>query len=177
MESDRPTIMIAYGSQTGTAIEVAQDLQRLLQKRYFNTQFSSMNDIPISALPHYTIILFVCATSGQGDVPDNMATFWRNLLRRNIPNNYLRDVYYSVFSLGDSTYAKYNFAGKMLYKRVENIGAIPLCERGDGDDQHPCGLYGDFFPWCEMLFETLMTMYPLPPGTDIIGDDVLYVLV
>ena len=30
------------------------------------------------------MVIFVCATTGQGDQPDNMVKFWRSLLKRNL---------------------------------------------------------------------------------------------
>lgn len=50
--------------------------------------------------------VFVCATTGQGDPPDNMKQFWRFLLRRNLPRDSLIHFKYGVIGLGDSTYLK-----------------------------------------------------------------------
>ena len=53
------------------------------------------------------VVVFVCATTGQGDEPDNMKQFWRFLLRKSLPHDSLAAVQFSVLGLGDSSYAKY----------------------------------------------------------------------
>ncbi len=63
---------------------------------------------------------------GQGDEPDNMHKFWRFLLRKTLPADSLVAMQYGVFGLGDSSYAKYNFAAKKLAKRLTQLGAV--CE-------------------------------------------------
>jgi sulfite reductase alpha subunit-like flavoprotein len=46
--------------------------------------------------------VFVASTTGDGEVPSNMATFWKFLLRRDLPPQALEDVHVAVFGLGDS---------------------------------------------------------------------------
>ncbi len=46
--------------------------------------------------------MFVASTTGDGEVPSNMATFWKFLLRRDLPPQALEDVHVAVFGLGDS---------------------------------------------------------------------------
>jgi sulfite reductase alpha subunit-like flavoprotein len=61
----------------------------------------------------------------------------------------------------------------MMNARLVQLGARPLMERGDGDDQHRLGLYGGFIPWITSLSSLLSTMYPLPIGESIQLDSVL----
>ena len=37
-----------------------------------------------------SVVIFVCATTGQGDQPDNMTKFWRSLLKRTLPKVFLK---------------------------------------------------------------------------------------
>lgn len=76
-----------------------------------------------------------------------------------------------MFGLGDSGYSRYNFAAKLLYKRLLTLGATSLIRRGDGDEQHPIGLYGELIPWLEELCSVLLKLYPLPEGKEIIEDE------
>ena len=57
-------------------------------------------------LIHEGVCLFVCATTGQGDPPDNMQQFWKFLLRRNLPSTSLVSLSFTVIGLGDSSYTK-----------------------------------------------------------------------
>lgn len=52
------------------------------------------------------VCVFVCATTGQGDPPDNMTQFWRFILRRNLPSDSLSSLQYAVAGLGDSSYTR-----------------------------------------------------------------------
>ena len=39
-----------------------------------------------------------------------------------------------VFGLGNKTYEHYNTIGRYIDKRLEELGAERVCERGEGDD-------------------------------------------
>ncbi|CAN6893688.1 unnamed protein product [Brassica oleracea var. botrytis] len=102
------------------------------------------NSTRYSSLPHEDAILFVVSTTGKGDSPDSFKEFWRFLLQRNLGNSWLQRVRFAVFGLGDSGYQKYNFVTKKLDKRLLDLGATTIIEKGLGDDQHP-SWYGTAF--------------------------------
>ena len=64
-----------------------------------------------------------------------MKNFWKFLLRKNLPANSLESLHFGVLALGDSSYQKFNFSGKRLLKRVEQLGGQPLLPIGLADDQ------------------------------------------
>lgn len=68
-----------------------------------------------------------------------MKNFWKFLLRKNLPLDSLESVNFGVLALGDSSYQKFNFCGKRLHKRLEQLGAETLLPIGLADDQvkHP----------------------------------------
>lgn len=123
-------LLILYGSQTFTAQEVAEKIWRTTKALGFRGPVQAMDDYPISGLIHEEFVLFVCATTGQGDEPDNMKNFWKFLLRRSLPNNSLVRLKFGVLGLGDSSYAKFNFVSKKLHKRLLQLGAEPLLDVG-----------------------------------------------
>ncbi|KAL0433904.1 UNVERIFIED_CONTAM: NADPH-dependent diflavin oxidoreductase 1 [Sesamum latifolium] len=61
-----------------------------------------------------------------------MKGFWRFLLQKNLTREWLKGVHYAVFGLGDSSYQKYNFVAKKLDKRLSDLGATAIIERGLG---------------------------------------------
>lgn len=67
-----------------------------------------------------------------------------------------------MFGLGDSSYTKFNFVAKRLYRRLLQLGANPLIPLGLGDDQHELGYDGAADPWVENLWNTILKIYPLP---------------
>jgi sulfite reductase alpha subunit-like flavoprotein len=80
---------------------------------------------------------------------------------------------FASFGLGDTSYPKYNWAHRKLYNRLIQLGAQPICDRGESDEQHPEGIDGSFLPWTTSLRHRLLEEYPLPEGEDPIPDNVL----
>jgi len=64
------------------------------------------------------IIIFVVATTGEGEPPQTMLNTWKFLLRADLPSNVLKKVNFTVFGLGDSSYAIFNAMAKKLTARM-----------------------------------------------------------
>lgn len=71
---------------------------------------------------------------------------------------------YAVLGLGDSSYAKFNYAAKKLYRRLLQLGGKPLLHIGLADDQHDLGADAVVDPWILDLWSRLSDLYPLPDG-------------
>ncbi|XP_041985478.1 NADPH-dependent diflavin oxidoreductase 1 [Aricia agestis] len=153
-------LLVLYGSQTFTAQEIAERIWRKTKVLGFRGPVQAMDDYPISRLIHEEFALFVCATTGQGDEPDNMRRFWKFLLRKNLPNNSLMKLKFGVVGLGDSTYSKFNFVGKKLHKRLLQLGATPLLNIALCDYQHDLGHDAVLMPWLGNFFSTLKSYFP-----------------
>lgn len=137
-EDDRG-LLVLYGSQTGTAQDVAERIGREARRRHFRARVSSMDEYDRSRLFDERYIICVAATTGQGDEPTNMKAFWKALRQSNLPSDFLGEVEFTTFGLGDSTYPKYNWVAKKLHRRLEQLGATEFYERGEGDDQNHNG--------------------------------------
>lgn len=127
---DKGRLIVLYGSQTFTAQEAAERIWRTTKILDFKGPVQAMDDYPISRLIHEEFALFICATTGQGDEPDNMRKFWKFLLRKSLPSNSLLNLKFGVIGFGDSKYSKFNFVAKKLYKRLIQLGAKPLLDLG-----------------------------------------------
>ncbi|KAJ9585199.1 hypothetical protein L9F63_003002, partial [Diploptera punctata] len=166
-------ITILYGSQTGTAQEVAERIWRELKRFYFHGPVKAMDDYLKSQLIYEPVVVFVCSTTGQGEEPDNMKQFWKFLLRKNLPTDSLSNMKYAVLGLGDSSYLKFNYVAKKLNRRLLQLGGQPLIEIGLGDDQHDLGSDAVVDPWISNLCAKLCNLYPLPAGVQPISEDQL----
>lgn len=82
-------LTILYGSQTGNAQDVSEQLWREAKSYYFNGPVQAMDDYDIEELIQEKCVVFICSTTGQGEEPDNMKKFWKFLLRKNLPLNSL----------------------------------------------------------------------------------------
>ncbi|KAG7401195.1 NADPH-dependent diflavin oxidoreductase 1 [Phytophthora boehmeriae] len=164
-----PRLLVLYGSETGTAQDVAEFVQqRAFNRQLLDTQVSAMDDFPVAQLlPQCSTMVFVVSTTGDGEAPENMRRSWRALLRKTLGSEWLTGVRIAVFGLGDSSYAKYNAVARRLQARLLQLGASELIDRGLGDDQHAYGYFGALNPWMEKLWTAVLQLHPLPEGFDI----------
>ena len=65
-------MLILYGTQTGNAKYVAEEIGREWTRRWINAKVQSMDDYDITQLPTERIVIFVISTTGQGDPPATM---------------------------------------------------------------------------------------------------------
>ncbi|CAA0814372.1 NADPH-dependent diflavin oxidoreductase 1 [Striga hermonthica] len=167
-------LLILFASQTGNAMDAAERLGREAERRGCpSVSVLSIDEFQPSNLPNKEAVIFVVSTTGQGENPDSMKSFWRFLLQKNLTREWLKGVHYAVFGLGDSSYQKYNFVAKKLDKRLSDLGAVAVIERGLGDDQHPSGYEGALDPWMSSLWNILYQKNPklLPNGPDLSTPD------
>ncbi|KAI9220085.1 NADPH-dependent diflavin oxidoreductase 1 [Blastocladiella britannica] len=166
-------LTILYGSQTGTAQDVAERIARDAKRRHFSVDIAAMDDYDRRKLLTAGTAIFVCSTMGQGEEPDNMKSFWRFLLLKAHSSTVLANLQFTVFALGDSSYDKFNHPGKKLYKRLQQLGASSIFAKGEADDQHYLGIDGTLDPWLNGLWQILMQQFPLPPGFTIVPEETL----
>ena len=162
-----------YGSQTGTAEEVAERVGREGERLHFSTLVSSMDTFSLSHLPTSPLVVYIAATTGQGEEPDNMKKTWRFLLRKSLPSNSLEQQRFGVLGLGDSSYPKFNHVAKKLSKRLVQLGGLQLLAPGLGDDQHDLGPDFVIDSWLEKFWQLSLQLYPLPPGLAPISKEVV----
>ena len=153
--------LILFGSQTGNAQDVAEFMQReISHKLGLATPRISSADAYLSSplfptFPQEQVVIFVISTTGQGDPPENFTQFWKFLRRKSLPPDSLAGMV-AVFGLGDSGYLKYNIMSKLLYRRLNALGASFLLPLGQGDDQHPNGYDAALDLWFPELLRALV---------------------
>ncbi|VDL83095.1 unnamed protein product [Nippostrongylus brasiliensis] len=64
-------------------------------------------------------------------------------------------IHFAVLGLGDSSYQKYNFAAKKLFRRLLQLQGNCLLDIGLADDQHELGIDGAALPWKKELWNKL----------------------
>lgn len=157
-------LTILYGSQTGTAQDLAEQIWRESKRFHFTGTVMPMDKYEVRDLTDEKLVIFVCSTTGQGEEPDNMKTFWKFLLRRSLPPDSLNALHYAVLGLGDSSYEKFNFVSKRLNKRLQQLGANAIQAIGLCDDQHDLGASAVYIKWIADLWNELLVECPLPAG-------------
>lgn len=71
-----------------------------------------------------------------------MTPLWTMLLRSDLPEDLFEDLDFAVFGLGDTAYEKFCWPSKLLARRLSTLGAVEVCKRGEGDEQHHLGYVG-----------------------------------
>lgn len=160
-------LWLLYGSQTGNAQEVAFDLAFEARRRLIEVKVFALDEV-LDDILDIRVAVFVVATTGYGEVPDNMKRFWRGIMAKSLKNDFLKNLSFTVFGLGDSTYQNFNVVARKLWVRAKALGATPIIEKGLGDDIHDFSYEAEFQPWCENLFKGLVQYFPLLPQIDVI---------
>ncbi|XP_035292077.1 NADPH-dependent diflavin oxidoreductase 1 isoform X1 [Anguilla anguilla] len=168
-----PSLLILYGSQTGTAQDTAERIGRQAKRRWLKVRVEALDNYNVANLISESLVVFVCATTGQGDPPDNMKKFWRFIFRKSLPAGSLCRLDCAVLGLGDSSYPKFNFVAKKLHKRLVQLGASTLLPLGLADDQHDLGPDGVIDPWLTAFWDRVLALYPPSGGLDPLGEDEL----
>ncbi|KYN34593.1 NADPH-dependent diflavin oxidoreductase 1 [Trachymyrmex septentrionalis] len=170
---DEMMIRVLYGSETGTAQDVAEQIWKSAKRKELRSTVSSLNDYDIQNLPSEQLIIFVVATTGQGDPPANMKQFWRHLLRKTLPATVFQNLKYGVLGLGDSSYSKFNFAAKKLNKRLVQLGGEELLPIGLADDQHNLGIDAVVVPWIKKLWKEIANVFKISIEDKINKEDLI----
>ena len=143
---------------------MAKQVVEELTRQHVPSECLPLDEYDVTQLPHERCVVFVVSTTGEGVVPDNMRSFWRFLLRKDLPPGSLGAVRHACFGLGDSSYPKFNFAAKRLHRRLLQLGSTALLELGLADDQDDLGIDQALAPWLEALRARLLELWPMAEG-------------
>ncbi|KAK9239011.1 hypothetical protein V1525DRAFT_70025 [Lipomyces kononenkoae] len=176
----RPVVII-YFSETGTAQALADHLRKKLLRFHFRALVLDAEDVGRVLTVLFTgghdeerpIVVFLCATTGNGEIPRHARRLWKILLQRKLTPQTCDGLLFTSFGLGDSAYARFNWAAKKLHKRLLHLGGQELCTRGEGDDSASGGIEGGYANWEPILMSSLLDRYPLAAGLERIPDDIL----
>src|SRR6187431_583930 len=136
-------LLVLYGSNLGTAEELATRVADLAEVNGFATRLGALDDY-VGKLPEEGGLLIFCA-SYNGAAPDN-ATQFVKWLDSGLPKDALAKVRYAVFGCGNSDWAAtYQSVPRMIDEQLAAHGARSLYGRGEGDARSD--LDGQFEKW------------------------------
>lgn len=124
-------VTVLFGSQTGNAQGLAESVSNKLKEHGFQVTLSPMNEFKLNSIKKVQNLLILVSTHGEGDPPDNALAFHEFLHGRRAPQ--LKDLRFSVLSLGDSSYEFFCQTGKEFDKQLEQLGGQRLYPRFDCD--------------------------------------------
>ena len=155
-------LTVLYGTETGMAEEIAyMAAWDAIARGFTNVRVAPADDVPVDKwVSDGAPILFVVSTTGQGEMPQTIRKTWARLRDPKSAPVDIDGLRFAVFGLGDSSYWKYNYSGKMLHNLLKKLGGEPIVHRGLGDEDDGQGHYQALMPWLEQLFAAMGYMAP-----------------
>ncbi|MCB9640611.1 MAG: cytochrome P450 [Myxococcales bacterium] len=142
VQAHQTPLLVLFGSNAGSAEDLARRLVNEGQSRGWKARMSSMDEA-IDSLPTEGMVWIVTA-SYNGQPPDNAKEFctWLDQL----PKDALHGVRYAVFGCGHRDWATtYQAIPRRVDLAMEAAGAERLVERGEADAS--VDFFGDFEAW------------------------------
>lgn len=129
-------LLVVYASQSGTAEQLARRSVAALQAGGQSARLQDLGHLADAKLSQAGRVLFVLATTGQGEVPDHARPFAHRVLEGTGPASSLQALRYGLLSLGDRRYDDFCGFGRAMEGWLRRQGARPLfdaieVDRGD----------------------------------------------
>jgi sulfite reductase (NADPH) flavoprotein alpha-component len=135
-EGVRP-VVVAWASQTGFAQELAERSAGALRAAEIPVRLRSLDKVDATLLAQTDQLLLIASTTGEGDPPDHVAAFLRNVMTQPIALPRLR---YGVLALGDRSYEHFCGFGHQLDTWLRQQGATPLFDTVEVDNADTASL-------------------------------------
>ncbi|ERL91636.1 NADPH--cytochrome P450 reductase isoform X2 [Dendroctonus ponderosae] len=168
LQSSGRSLVVFYGSQTGTGEEFAGRLAKegvryRLKGMVADPEECDMEElVNLKNIPN-SLAVFCMATYGEGDPTDNAMEFYEWLQNGDAD---LTGLNYAIFGLGNKTYEHYNEVAIYLDKRLEELGATRVYELGLGDDD--ANIEDDFITWKDKFWPVVCDFF----GIESTGEDI-----
>ncbi|XP_058794081.1 NADPH--cytochrome P450 reductase [Phymastichus coffea] len=162
------SLIVFYGSQTGTAEEFAgrlakEGIRYKLKGMVADPEECDMKELINLKNIQNSLAVFCLATYGEGDPTDNAMEFVDWLKNDDADLNGLN---YAVFGLGNKTYEHYNEVALYVDHRLEQLGANRVVECGLGDDD--ANIEDDFITWKDKFWPSVCEYFNIEGS----GEDV-----
>ena len=160
-------LLVLYGSNLGTAEELATRVADLAEVNGFATKLAALDDF-VGKLPEQGGVLIFCA-SYNGAPPDN-ATQFVKWLGSDLPKDAFSKVRYAMFGCGNSDWlATYQSIPRFIDEQLAAHGASNAYVRGEGDARDD--LDGQFESWFAKLRPLAVKQFGIDTSFDRSADD------
>lgn len=127
-------ILLIAASQTGNARRVAESLRDQLLSAQRAVRLVNAGHISLTGFPGSPLVVLICATTGDGDAPEEALPLFHFLHSVQAP--LLTDTRYAVLALGNRAYPQFCQAGKNFDNRLRALGAQRLLPRAEADSDY-----------------------------------------
>lgn len=156
-------VCFAYGSETGTALEITRCLRAAAVANGFTTDILSLDGLASrlqqremhqgGQAPHPPVIV-VTSSTGDGEPPSNARGFWSWITT---PRRSLAGLRYTILGLGDSNFTRYQNVPRMVRQKLELSGAVPFHPCSEADEVS--GLEEVVDAWSEGLWDAIRSSH------------------
>lgn len=152
--------LLLYATQRGQAKAIAEEISEQAVLHGFSADLhcvseSGKYDLKTETAP----LVMVVSTTGTGDPPDTALKFVKEINNKTLPTDFFAHLQYGLLGLGDSEYTYFCNGGKVIDKRLQELGAQHFYDTGHADD---CvGLELVVEPWIAGLWAALTNLFKM----------------
>jgi MioC protein len=144
-------ITILYGTETGNAEMLAEDVQSALEDAGHELVVENLSDVAPADLDVSRLHLVICSTYGDGELPASAQPFGEAM--KDAPD--LSGLRFGIFGLGDSEYETFNMGSQQIEEMLVAAGAVRIGERVTHDASGDDMAEDVALPWAEAVVEAV----------------------
>ncbi|MEP6683864.1 MAG: flavodoxin domain-containing protein [Parafilimonas sp.] len=132
ISTEKLTISVLYGTETGNSKKIASKLASVLKGKQHKVTLKALDQYNADNLKKESLVFIVMSTHGDGEPPAAAKRFYDHLYKKSHDFSNLK---YAVLALGDSSYPLFCKAGEDVDLKFKEFGAIQVLpiEKSDLD--------------------------------------------
>ncbi|KAM9694496.1 methionine synthase reductase isoform 1-T1 [Trichechus inunguis] len=160
--------LLLYATQQGQAKAIAEEICEQAATHGFSADLHCISESDKYNLKTETApLVVVVSTTGTGDPPDTARRFVKEIHDKTLPAGFFAHLQYGLLGLGDSEYTYFCNGGKIIDRRLQELGARHFYDTGHADD---CvGLELVVEPWIDGLWAALTKHFTSRRGKEDVG--------
>lgn len=161
--------LLLYATQRGQAKAIAEEISEQALSHGFSADLHCVSESEKYDLKTETgPLVMIVSTTGTGDPPDTARKFVKEIHNKTLPTDFFAHLWYGLLGLGDSEYTYFCNGGKVIDKRLQELGAQHFYDTGHADD---CvGLELVVEPWIDGLWPALTKHFKSLGGQEDMSD-------
>lgn len=125
------SLTVLYSSHTGNGKALAQKLADSARSSGLTVRVLSASEYKPRDIAKEELLSLIISTHGEGEPPESALELYNYIFSKRAPE--LKQLQYSIFALGDSSYEYFCKAGQDFDEQLEKLGAKKILNRVDAD--------------------------------------------
>ncbi|XP_023678186.2 methionine synthase reductase isoform X1 [Paramormyrops kingsleyae] len=148
--------LLLYGSQRGQAQSIAEEIRDQAEEHGFIADLYCLSQKERYNLEkEIAPVVFVVSTTGDGEPPDTALKFVKEIKDKTLASDHFKHLRYALLALGDTNYTYFCECGRIIDRRLAELGAKPFYATGFADDSVGLEIVVD--PWIKDLWDATRT--------------------